>query len=349
MSAPSVAQGTVPPSGQPLGPPFRPRGLPSAREATDRPLANVAQRLMADESFRQVLREELQAFRQQPHASDGETDQSSEAGDSSWMGAALRGFGQGTSSETMEPLEAIIDPGQPIFEHADEYGPLTQMSQSLRIQAARGFRAGVMELKRGMFLVTEIPESALEPEFGVVAMLAPLALNVASKALENPETRAALLHAAGKGVQATGRGFKAVGRGVGHLVHPRGHGSGRGYSRHHPPAHSALPVPRAGAGQQYAMVPMAQQGFYPTLAPQGYPMAYPGTQASAPYPGGPQPVAYPGTQSTAYPGGQTTTAYPPGGGYPQLPPAEVEAEPLTWAEPSDFQGLIDGSSWLATW
>lgn len=82
------------------------------------------------------------------------------------------------------------------------YGPPAQLGPHLQVQAAKGFRAGAIELRPGLWLVSEIPESALRPEFGAAALLAPLAMSVASQALQNPEQTAALVSAASQGVQA---------------------------------------------------------------------------------------------------------------------------------------------------
>jgi hypothetical protein len=82
------------------------------------------------------------------------------------------------------------------------FGPPAQLGPNLRVQAAKGFRAGAIELRPGLWLVSEIPESALRPEFGAVALLAPLAMTVATQALQNPEQTAALVSSASQGVQA---------------------------------------------------------------------------------------------------------------------------------------------------
>jgi hypothetical protein len=58
------------------------------------------------------------------------------------------------------------------------------MSRSLRIQAAQGVRAAVMELRPGLYLVAEMPEEAVQSEFGFVPLLAPLMLRSARRAME---------------------------------------------------------------------------------------------------------------------------------------------------------------------
>jgi hypothetical protein len=63
------------------------------------------------------------------------------------------------------------------------WGPLTRMGTHLRVQAVRGTRAAVIELKPGLYLVAEVPEQSLRPEFGVIPLLAPLLTMAASRAL----------------------------------------------------------------------------------------------------------------------------------------------------------------------
>jgi len=230
--------------------------------------------------------------------------------ETSWMGEAwgeLFGDEPGFVADGQEV--PVLGPGEASFELAEPYGPLTQISPHLQLQAAVGYRAGVMQLKDGMYLVTEIPEAALEPEFGVVALLAPLAMSMATKALENPETQQALIHAAGKGIQATGKGFKAVGKGVKQLIHPRRNSQDRRPKPPHPPVHAA-PVQRPGQVQQPVRVqtpavPVSPQGYYPAY-PQGVPAAYPGGY----------PMPYPQGYPAMYPAPYPVAALPPGNAYP---------------------------------
>lgn len=70
-----------------------------------------------------------------------------------------------------------------------EWGPLTRLGQQMRVQARRGYRAAVVELQPGMFLVAEVPEEALKPEVGVVPLLAPLLTMAASRALRKKKHR----------------------------------------------------------------------------------------------------------------------------------------------------------------
>ena len=58
------------------------------------------------------------------------------------------------------------------------------MGPRLRLQAHRGHRAAVMELRPGLFLVAEVPEEATRPEMGMAPMLAPMMAAAAREALE---------------------------------------------------------------------------------------------------------------------------------------------------------------------
>lgn len=79
------------------------------------------------------------------------------------------------------------------------YGPSMPLGANLRIQTSEGTRAGVIELRPGLFLVAEVPVQAARSEFGL-AVLAPLVASVAMKALENPETQKQLASATERGV-----------------------------------------------------------------------------------------------------------------------------------------------------
>lgn len=82
-----------------------------------------------------------------------------------------------------------------------EYGPTTQLGPNLRLQARRGHRAGVIELRPGLYLVAEVPAEALQrPEFGA-AFLVPLVTSVAVEALKQPATQQALQRVVQAGVQ----------------------------------------------------------------------------------------------------------------------------------------------------
>jgi hypothetical protein len=76
---------------------------------------------------------------------------------------------------TLQPVVAAVRP--------DPWGPAVRMGRHLRVQAEVGYRAAVIELRPGLFLVAEVPERATRPDFGVVPLLAPLILKAASDAL----------------------------------------------------------------------------------------------------------------------------------------------------------------------
>ena len=64
------------------------------------------------------------------------------------------------------------------------WSPPAKMGTHMRIQASQGHRAAVIELKPGLFLVAELPERVARSEFGVAAILAPLVVKAASKAIQ---------------------------------------------------------------------------------------------------------------------------------------------------------------------
>lgn len=78
-----------------------------------------------------------------------------------------------------------------------DWSRAVRMSRNLRIQAARGVRAAVMELRPGLYLVAEMPEEAVPTGFGFVPLLAPLMLRSARRAMgrhaEEPRTGTPLL------------------------------------------------------------------------------------------------------------------------------------------------------------
>jgi hypothetical protein len=64
------------------------------------------------------------------------------------------------------------------------WSPPAKMGSHMRIQAAQGHRAAVIALRPGLFLVAELPERVARSEFGVAAILAPLVVKAASKAIQ---------------------------------------------------------------------------------------------------------------------------------------------------------------------
>jgi len=67
------------------------------------------------------------------------------------------------------------------------WGPNVRMGRHLRIQAAAGHRAAVIDLKPGLFLVAEVPEAVTRAEFGFIPLLAPLMIRAAKKSIDEPE------------------------------------------------------------------------------------------------------------------------------------------------------------------
>jgi hypothetical protein len=65
------------------------------------------------------------------------------------------------------------------------WSPPAKMGRHLRLQAAQGHRAAVIELKPGLFLVAELPDQVARSEFGVASVLAPLVVKAASKAIQH--------------------------------------------------------------------------------------------------------------------------------------------------------------------
>lgn len=72
------------------------------------------------------------------------------------------------------------------------WGPAVRMGNRLKIQAAQGFRAAVIELKPGLFLVAEMPEAVARSEFGLAPILAPLMTTAARRSLDEPPQRRGL-------------------------------------------------------------------------------------------------------------------------------------------------------------
>lgn len=75
----------------------------------------------------------------------------------------------------LEPVAGAVLPAP-----GDAWGPAVRMGRNLRVQAAVGHRAAVIELKPGLFLVAELPEQATRPEFGIIPFLAPMIVKAAS-------------------------------------------------------------------------------------------------------------------------------------------------------------------------
>jgi hypothetical protein len=69
------------------------------------------------------------------------------------------------------------------------WGPSVAMGRKLRIQAALGYRAAVIELKPGLFLVGEMPEALTRTEFGLAPLLAPMMMTAARRSMDEPGQR----------------------------------------------------------------------------------------------------------------------------------------------------------------
>lgn len=61
------------------------------------------------------------------------------------------------------------------------------LGQHLRVQAKRGHRAAIVELRPGLWLVAAVPEETLRTEVGVLPVLAPLLVTAASRAIHQKQ------------------------------------------------------------------------------------------------------------------------------------------------------------------
>lgn len=59
-----------------------------------------------------------------------------------------------------------------------------KLGQHLRVNAKRGYRAAIVELRPGLWLVAAVKEETLRTEVGVLPLLAPLLITAASRALK---------------------------------------------------------------------------------------------------------------------------------------------------------------------
>ena len=57
------------------------------------------------------------------------------------------------------------------------------LGDQLRLQARRGHRAAVVQLRPGLWLVASVPEETLRTEVGVLPLLAPLLVTAANRAI----------------------------------------------------------------------------------------------------------------------------------------------------------------------
>ena len=97
-------------------------------------------------------------------------------GPSKKLAPAKRAPSEVIEAELVEPTPARRRP----------WSPAVSMGPHLRIQAAEGYRAAVIELKPGLFIVAEVPEHVARSEFGIAPLLAPLVVRAATKAIATP-------------------------------------------------------------------------------------------------------------------------------------------------------------------
>ncbi len=97
--------------------------------------------------------------------------------------------------QKVQPLQRLRQRAQ-ARRAAGGWGPSVRMGRNLRIQAASGHRAAVIDLKPGLYLVAELPEAVTRTEFGIAPLLAPLMVKAAKKAIDEgkkpPEKRGPL-------------------------------------------------------------------------------------------------------------------------------------------------------------
>ena len=97
-------------------------------------------------------------------------------------------------------VEEVVDEGadEEAFEEgedategfgAESWGPAVSMGRRLRIQAALGYRAAVIELKPGLYLVAEVPDAVTRQEFGLAPLLAPMMMRAARRSMDEPQER----------------------------------------------------------------------------------------------------------------------------------------------------------------
>ncbi len=70
------------------------------------------------------------------------------------------------------------------------WSPPARMGRHMRIQARAGYRAAIVELKPGLYMVAEVPEQATRPEFGVAPLLAPMMMKAAARVVTRRQAQA---------------------------------------------------------------------------------------------------------------------------------------------------------------
>lgn len=148
------------------------------------------------------------------------------------------------------------------------WSPKVQMGPNFRLQAAQGYRAAVIELKPGLFIVAELPEHVVRSEFGVLPLLAPLVVRAASRAIAKPPEQRMLPKL-----------LKAVRQQNGQ---PQGQGQGL-LQRMFRPKPAAAPA-QLPAGQAQPQLPVVQSQVQPRRRLVPAPGAGRGRQALMPAP-----------------------------------------------------------------
>ncbi len=70
------------------------------------------------------------------------------------------------------------------------WSPPARMGRHMRIQARAGYRAAIVELKPGLYMVAEVPEQATRPEFGLAPLLAPMMMKAATRVMTRRQAQA---------------------------------------------------------------------------------------------------------------------------------------------------------------
>lgn len=105
------------------------------------------------------------------------------------MWVRAKGFSKKATERTKTALEGVFD----------RWGAFLPLGDHIRVQAHDGYRAAVMQLRPGMWIVAEIPAEVKREEVGfvpLVAMLAPVIVKSAKKALAQSATTASAKKAA---------------------------------------------------------------------------------------------------------------------------------------------------------
>lgn len=90
--------------------------------------------------------------------------------------------------EAVSPDEDEPDPEEVFPEDDGElgrsgWGPQSRLGEHLRLSAEEGYRAAVIVLRPGLYLVAEVDEAATRPQLGFVPLLAPLIVRSATRLL----------------------------------------------------------------------------------------------------------------------------------------------------------------------